>query len=193
MTINNTFKLYSTFKTVGIYLLFGVLFFSCTKQEQQVINFQEEEDLPLQTGKKVVINYTTLGKIKFRLSAEVLHQFGGEKSYDEMPEGLHIEVFDSLGQVTTDLKANYGIRYTAEGKMEAKEDVIVTNEKGETLNTEHLVWDEKSETIRSDVFVKITTKEQVLLGDGLVSNQDFTDYKILKPRGVININADEDR
>jgi hypothetical protein len=31
--------------------------------------------------------------------------------------------------------------------------------------------------------VKITTSEEVLLGDGLEANQDFSRYKILHPSG----------
>ena len=71
--------------------------------------------------------------------------------------------------------------------MEAKDGVVVINEKGEKLNTEHLVWDKKTEKITSDVFVKITTDSEVLMGEGLISNQDFTEYRILKPRGIINL------
>ena len=74
--------------------------------------------------------------------------------------------------------------------MEAKEDVVVTNIKGEKLNTEQLVWDQKSGKITSDVFVKITTEDQVLMGEGLIANEDFTNYRILKPRGTISIADD---
>ena len=89
--------------------------------------------------------------------------------------------------VSTRLTSNYAIDIAHDKKMEAKDDVVVVNDKGETLNTEHLIWDMQKEEIRSDVFVKITTPQQVLMGEGLISNQDFSDYKILKPRGVINL------
>jgi hypothetical protein len=71
--------------------------------------------------------------------------------------------------------------------LEAKGNVVIINEKGEKLNTEHIVWDQKKETINSDVFVKITTNTEILMGDGLESNQSFTKYKILKIRGIINL------
>lgn len=74
--------------------------------------------------------------------------------------------------------------------MEAKDNVVVINDKGERLNTEHLVWDKKTGKITSDVFVEITTENEVIMGEGLVSNQSFTEYKILKTRGIINIDND---
>ena len=46
--------------------------------------------------------------------------------------------------------------------MEARKNVVVVNEKGETLNTEHLIWDERSEKLKSDEFVKITRKDEII-------------------------------
>ena len=61
------------------------------------------------------------------------------------------------------------------------------SDKGEKLNTEHLFWDEKKEMIYSDVFVKITTKDEIIMGEGLESNQDFSRYKFKKIKGTISV------
>jgi len=92
--------------------------------------------------------------------------------------------------VTTKLTSNYAIDSTYANKMQARENVIVINEKGEQLNTEELLWNKNTEQITSDVFVKITTADQIIMGTGLISNQDFTEYRILKPTGIINIEND---
>ena len=36
-------------------------------------------------------------------------------------------------------------------------------------------------------FVKITTADEIIFGDGFESNQDFTKYKIFKIRGTISL------
>lgn len=146
---------------------------------------------PDQSAKNVSIVYSQNGKSTLQLDAPVLNQYGGEEPYNEMPQGVHVIVFDSNRNVSSELTSNYAIERSYNGTMEAKNDVVVVNEKGEQLNTEHLVWNQKTGEITSDVFVKITTKEQIIMGDGLISNQDFTDYKILKPRGIINIDNDK--
>jgi hypothetical protein len=64
---------------------------------------------------------------------------------------------------------------------------VVVNNKGEKLNTEHLIWDRRADRISSDRFVKITTADEILMGDGLESNGNFTRYKILKIRGTLRI------
>ncbi len=162
-------------------------FTSCENDVEEVNEINNIELFPDQELKDVDVLYSSSGKVKFRMKAPIVEQYGGEESYNEMPKGVEVEIYDSAMHVSSRLTSNYAIDRTYEKKMEAKDDVVVVNDKGERLNTEHLIWDMTTEKIRSDVFVKITTPQQVLMGEGLISNQDFTDYKILKPRGVINL------
>jgi len=160
--------------------------YSCENDVKEIAKY-DLEDFPDQTARDIEVLYSTKGEVAFQLNAPLFLQYTGEEPYNEMPEGVHVLFFDSLLNVTTELTSNYAIHIENENRMEAKEDVVVINEKGEKLNTEHLVWDQNTQLITSDVFVKITTEDQVLMGEGLEANQDFTKYKILKPRGVINI------
>jgi len=182
----NYIKLKNTFRS-SIYLLLLGVFFACENSSEEIVQRETEEKQANQIGKDVEILYSTNGRVSFQLNAPVMEQYFGEEPYTEMPEGVHIKTFDSLMNVSSVLTANYAIDLKHEDRMEAKEDVVVINSKGEKLNTEHLVWDKKTEKITSDVFVKITTDSEVLMGEGLISNQDFTEYRILKPRGIINM------
>ncbi len=173
-------------------MLIGIAFFnSCSGNDEKAELLVDENIYPDQILKDVEILYSTKGEVQFKLIAPILKQYSGKEAYNEMPEGVDIEIFDSALQVTTKLTSNYAIDLSYADKMEAKYDVVVVNDKGEQLNTEHLVWNKKTSEITSDVFVKITTETQVLMGDGLIANQDFTNYRILKPRGIINIENDK--
>lgn len=57
----------------------------------------------------------------------------------------------------------------------------------ETLMSEELYWDTRKKKIYTEKFVKIKTPKYILTGVGLEANQDFTEYKILKPKGKIYI------
>ena len=172
-----------------IIVLVGVLL-SCSNKIEDIEKYDDSEEFPTQIAKEIEVMYSTKGAVVFQLKAPLLKQYMTEKEYNEMPEGVEVKIFDSLMNVTTKLTANYAIDSTYADKMEAMYDVVVINEKGEMLNTEHLVWDRTTGQITSDVFVKITTADQVLMGEGLISNQDFSEYRILKPRGTINIDND---
>jgi LPS export ABC transporter protein LptC len=97
-------------------------------------------------------------------------------------------VYDNNGGVKSRITADYGINYQRDQKMEVKKNVVVVNEKGEQLNTEHLVWDQKQAKLLSDAFVKITTKDEIIFGTGLEANEDFTRYKIFNIKGTLSIN-----
>jgi LPS export ABC transporter protein LptC len=86
---------------------------------------------------------------------------------------------------STTLKADYGVRYETSKRMEVKYNVEVVNANGEKLNTEHLTWNAITKKIYTDDFVKITTKDQVIWGDGMEADQDFSDYQIKNVKGEI--------
>ena len=109
-----------------------------------------------------------------------------------MTEGIKVLFYDSLLNVASTLTSNYAIQQVSKKIMEAKNNVVVINDKGEKLNTEHLIWNEDSSKIYSDVFVKITTKEEIIMGEGMEANQDFSKWKIYKIKGTINIKEDPD-
>jgi LPS export ABC transporter protein LptC len=90
-------------------------------------------------------------------------------------------------EVNSKLDAKYGIRYERDERMEARKNVVVINEKGDKLETEHLIWDEKKQKLLSDDFVKITTKDEIIFGNGFEANQDFTRYKIFNIKGTISL------
>jgi LPS export ABC transporter protein LptC len=182
-------KVKSAYLKYFIPVILGVLF-SCSNDLEDVKKYDSTETLPDQVVKQVEVMYSTNGNVVFQLNAPLLNQYSGKKNYNEMPEGVEVKIFDKEMNVTTKLTSNYAIDSTYANKMQARENVIVVNEKGEQLNTEELLWNKKTEQITSDVFVKITTADQIIMGTGLISNQNFTEYRILQPSGIINIEND---
>lgn len=182
-------KIKSTLNKWITILLLGVLF-ACKNDVEEVVKLTSGDDLPLQSAREIQVLYSSKGNVVFQLNAPLLNQYGGEKPYNEMPEGVEVQILDSTKKVTTRLTANYAIDSTYIEKMEARNNVVVVNDKGEKLETEQLTWNIRTEQITSDEFVKITTADQIIMGTGLISNQDFSEYRIIKPTGTINIDND---
>lgn len=148
--------------------------------------------LPAQTGKDITMLYSDSTLLKIKLQAPEMQKFENnvKRPVTIMPKGLFVIFYDNNGKETTTLKSNYGIRYDDTKRMEVKYNVEVVNANGEKLNTEHLVWDEKTKKITSDVFVKITTAREIIMGKGLEANQDFTQYEIKEITGSIRLEND---
>lgn len=114
-------------------------------------------------------------------------RFHTKEPYTELPDGLKILFFDESAKVESQLTAGYGISYEKSDEMIVRNNVEAVSVKGDKLNTEELVWSQKTQKISSDKFVKITTRDEIIFGDGFESNQDLTNYKIKKIRGTIRL------
>ena len=164
---------------------------SCENDIETINIITSRNKFPSESGKNMEVIYSDSAKVKLKLTSPQMDRYSGPSPYIELPKGVKVEFYDDSMKVKSKLTANYAIRYENERKMEAKRDVVVVNEKGEKLNTEHLIWDELKQRIYTSEFVKITTDEEVIYGEGLESNQDFTQYKIQNIKGTISINDHE--
>ncbi|MDP4266323.1 MAG: LPS export ABC transporter periplasmic protein LptC [Bacteroidota bacterium] len=166
----------------------ATLFSSCENDIKVVNKITSKDPSPVQTTTNMEAIYSDSAKVKFRLTSPLVRKHMGENPYLEFPKGIKVWFYDPNLNVTSSISANWALSHDKERYVEAKNDVVVINAKGEKLNTEHLFWDEKKEKITSDVFVKITTAREILIGDGLESDQTFTKYVIKKPKGSFSVN-----
>ncbi len=175
-------------------LCFTILLASCnTNYAKQNVAKNEKGDTLLftQEGKNVDITYTDSGKLKAKFFAPTLIGFKQENNeIVKMPNGISGVFFNAEGQKESTLTAEKGISYQTKKITEVTQNVVVTNTKGERLNTEKLTWDQNTQKIYTDKFVKITTAKEILTGEGMTADQDFNRWTILKPRGVISIQKD---
>ena len=166
---------------------------SCTNDLKDVMALPRNQLSPSQVGDSVTLLYTDSARLKIMLKANRMLLFN--KNVKEpltiLPKGLFVTFFDEKENVSATLKANYGIRYDYSRRMEARYAVEVINVNGEKLETEKLIWDELGKRIFTDAFVTITTGKEVIMGQGMESNQDFTKYEIKKVTGTIQLKNDE--
>jgi LPS export ABC transporter protein LptC len=185
-TNNKTLKKVSELRFACLFL-FALSLAGCVNDLEEVKAITDHVVLPVEVADDIRIIYSDSAILKVILETQHLERFVGENPYLEMTNGVHVRFFNPAGEVESELRSNYAISHENTDIMEAKEDVVVVNQKGETLNTEHLIWEEKTERIHTEEFVKITTEDEVIFGHGFESNQDFTKYRIKKIKGTINL------
>ncbi|MBL7923483.1 MAG: LPS export ABC transporter periplasmic protein LptC [Bacteroidia bacterium] len=169
------------------FLVLGVHFASCKNDEEEIKRVTNVSKEPVEQIKGLETLYSDSGIVRVRVRAPELRKMVVPQPLTEMPGGIHIEFYDNQLKVESELKAKYAIHFENERKWEARNDVIVVNKKGERLNTEKLVWDERNELLTSDQHVKITTSEEIIYGNGFEANQDFSRYKIFNVKGRITV------
>lgn len=167
-------------------LIFSIV--SCENDMEKVKLVTAKTKAPSETATNIDILYSDSAKVKVKVFAKKMDHYITDDPYIEMPEGIKVEFYDDTFHVTSHLTANYAIKYEKKNIMEARGNVIVVNEKGEQLNTEYLIWEENTGKIHSPDFVKITTTDEIIYGNGFESNQNFTKYKIFDIKGTISLN-----
>ena len=158
---------------------------SCVNKKEDIERVAKTELLPVEISFDSEIFYTENAALKIRAFAPEMYRYVSDVSYNEMPLGIEVIFYDSIENESSRLTANYAIDRLTANIMEAKNDVVIVNSDGEKINSEHLIWDRNKQMIYSDVFVKITTEDEIIMGEGFESNETFTKYKILKPKGTI--------
>jgi LPS export ABC transporter protein LptC len=171
------------FKKILLYLITLLFLGSCENDIKIINTVGNKAFLPISSAKNVETIYSDSAQILMILKTPLLNSYEGEKSYMEMPKGVAVYFYDSLMRVKSKLTANYAISYDKEKIMEAKNNVVVVNEKNEQLNTEHLVWDQRKAIIYSDKYVKINTGKEIIWGEGMESDERFDKWHIKKVKG----------
>lgn len=175
--------------------VFAVTFFfgfACTNDPSEVKLITAEDDRPAEFQENIRLVYSDSGQVKMILEAPIAENYN-QKEQPKLvfPKGIFVRFFDANGTEESSITANYAIRLINEQRWQAKGDVVVENIQNERLNTEELFWDEAKEIIYSEVFVKMTTDSQIIMGEGFESDQNFTNAVVKKVTGQIALEDDE--
>ena len=169
--------------------LLAVLPFASCENDIRRINAitHVNKELPAERGRDVKILYSDSGIKTCEITASVMQHYMTAKPYVEMPEGVIATFYNADGGTRSRLTADYAVKREQEKLFEARGNVVLINEKGDRLNSEKLIWDDARQKIHSDQFVKITTSDEIIYGQGFESNPSFTRYRIFRIKGTITL------
>lgn len=189
LSINMTNSTFKKTILIAVFIAEIILFQSCKNDNIEKIQVLTASDnLPLEVGTNIILNYTDSGFVKAKVFAPILERYDNEKSNQSiMKKGITAYFYNKDKKITSYIKSKYAIRNDRLRTMTVKNEVIVVNIKGDTLRTESLVWDEKTNKINTSDNVKITTPDEIIYGEGLESNTAFSEYKIFKITGILSI------
>ncbi|HQU60419.1 MAG TPA: LPS export ABC transporter periplasmic protein LptC, partial [Saprospiraceae bacterium] len=82
------------------------------------------------------------------------------------------------GATTSELTARYGIRMEKQNQVIVRDSVVWHSVEGEKLETEELIWDERSRKVFTHRFVVVTRPDEIIYGHGFEADQDFSYSRI---------------
>lgn len=125
------------------------------------------------------------GITRYRLNTKKWLVFGkASEPHWFFPKGIYVEKFDTLFRTQASIKADTAFFYDRKGLWRLLGHVKVSSLSGEKFETSELFWDQRTQKVYSDKFIRIEQAEKTITGIGFESNQDMTLYKIFKIQGI---------
>lgn len=154
---------------------------ACTNDMKDINKIVQPSQYQEEKALDVEIIYSDSAVVKVRILSPVMKRYhhNGE-SYDEFPTGLTVEFLNENQRVSSWLEADYALRKDKERKIYVEKNVVLYNKRKDKLETEELVWDESSEEIYTNRFVKISqpSKGDTSVGYGFKADQEFSRFEI---------------
>lgn len=97
---------------------------------------------------------------------------------------VKVTFYDETGAVSSVLTANEGTYFQQSGGMTARGNVVGTSPDGRTLRTSELKYEPNSKKVSTDKAFTFMRNGNQLEGDGFVSDVDFTNIVVNRPRGL---------
>ena len=161
---------------------------ACKEQPAELRQVFTLDDIAVEVGRDVEILYSDSAVVRVKVSGPLLYNFSDPQNpRQEFPESVKIDFLEPDLSVRSVLTAKRAIRYQEKGQIIARDSVVMLSIKQEKLETEELIWDEKTAKVYTDKFVKVSQPGEVVYGFGLEAAQDFSYWKIKVPKGRIKV------
>ena len=95
-----------------------------------------------------------------------------------------MEKFDTLFHIDASIKADTAYYYETKKLWELRGNVHIQSQRGDKFDTQLMYWDQGTEKIYSDRFIRIEQPDGLLMGYGFESNQTMTEYQVFNSSGT---------
>ena len=169
------------FKLLTMAILLIMLLNGCENDIQMVKSLSQHK-LGVEEGKNIISLMSNAGKTTAKLTAPVMLRYQTDTSKIEFPKSLHVDFYDSLTTVESQLFAKFGRYLENDNKVFLKDSVLVFNRKKDTLWCNELYWDQAQSIFYTDKPVVISQQNprQKIYGQGLRADQNFKWFTLNK-------------
>lgn len=170
------------------FISLSIFLAACENDLSEVQKVISADEIKVETMKEVEILYSDSAIVRVRITGPImLRHLDLADAKQEFIEGVNVDFFDNHREVSGHLTAQYGIRLENQGKVIVRDSVVWENVLGDRLESEELIWDERTRKVYTDKFVTIIRPDEIIYGYGFEADQDFTYSRIKAIQGKIKI------
>ncbi|MDO5523235.1 MAG: LPS export ABC transporter periplasmic protein LptC [Bacteroidia bacterium] len=175
-------SIFNYITTAVFVVVMFVFVVSCGKNENLIDVRFDPETMPTMVTDSAVQFISDSGRTRYKLIADVWEVYDKAKEpFWYFPEGLYLERFDDSFNIEATVVSDTAWHYTSKRLWLLKGHVEVKNMEGHEFRSEELYWDQKEGKVYSDKYIEIKQDIKEVNGYGFESNQEMTEYRILKP------------
>ena len=165
-------------------LLLGIMLSSCENKFVPPKTDLNSDDIPEQESWNSSVSFSDSGKVKAILRAGHIMAFN-KKGYTTIDSGAKVDFYRDKVIVST-LTSRRGKILEPSKNIEIYDSVVVINNEGSILKTQKLFWDNKTQMVSTEEYVKIKTPKEEVEGIGFISDQNLKNYTIFKVTGTFS-------
>ncbi|NBU80772.1 MAG: LPS export ABC transporter periplasmic protein LptC [Flavobacteriaceae bacterium] len=168
-----------------LFVLFCFIITGCESNFRDVQKMGFAEFSPSGDADGINLKYTDSGRITANLiSPKMLDYATVEFPFTEFPKGIHLTLYDKTGKQTY-IDAKYAVSHKATNLIDLQNDVKISNQNGELLETEQLYYDQKNEWFFTEKKFKFTSTKGISYGEGIDFSKDFKKVNSQKISGEL--------
>ena len=161
---------------------------SCSGNKKEFEGLAGEDITPDMRTTGVTTFISDSGIIRYKIiTAEWLVYNSVDSPYWAFKKGIYLEKFDTLFRIDSSIKADTAFYYEPTKTWELRSNVHIRSQRGDKFDTELLFWNQKTETMYSDKFIRIEQPDKIIEGYGFESNQQMTEYQIFNNTGIFEV------
>lgn len=161
---------------------------ACENDINKIHQLSASQNMDVDTVHGVEIIFSDSAHVKFRVLAPLLLKHTGKSTYNIMPKGVHLIIYDRDLSIMGNLTADTGLQRETDNKIEFRKNVVAKNAKGDVFKSDELIWDQATKKMHSSKAVQIIMANgDITNGIGFTSDQSFEHWTIDKMNGIFNV------
>ncbi len=176
-------------------VLFGaaLFFFGCMEEQTEKLG-ELKTDFSSRTIVDAFLQQQDSGKVIMELKAPLIEEYEFVDSpYTLMRKGLFVKFWNSNSPKENTLRADWAMIKDKQKFYEGRGNVVMVNNDGDTLKTNHIFWNSNNKRIWTKDTVVIHRKDGTYNRalHGLEASQDFKEFTFFKNSGVLFVEEDK--
>lgn len=153
------------------------MFFSCENDLENIKLVTATDNSPDQIVTNIHTLYSDTGVVRFEISAGRMEVYSMPEKKTVFKDNFQVNFYKEKDSIEATLNADYAEIMDGSNTFFVRNKVIFTNfDKGQTLKTEELFWNQQTKRIQTDKAFEIIGKKSYISGYGMDANETFSEY-----------------